>query len=141
MRWNLLVWALPSILSWGCATVMNKSTADVSILTEPAGADVYIDNQFVGKSPLATKVKHENHNIRVEKPGYETGVAQITSSISGWAVVGAMLIVPIIVDASTGAIHSVDEKEIRIKLAAAAGLPAPVVTPPVAPASGAPTTP
>ena len=111
------------LLASGCATTMNGSNANVAILTDPPGADIYIDNQFVGKSPMTAKVEHANHNIRVEKTGYETGVAQITASISGWSAVGAALIVPVIVDASTGAITSVDQKEIRVNLRAVVAQP------------------
>lgn len=125
---NLLLWMSAVVFS-GCATTMNGSNADVSILTEPAGADIYIDNHFIGKSPMSAKVEHANHNIRVEKPGYETGVAQITASISGWSAVGAMLIVPVIVDASTGALTSVDQKEIRVNLRPLVAPVVPVVLP------------
>jgi hypothetical protein len=40
--------------------------------SSPAGADVYIDNNYVGQSPIRTSVDQGTHTLRVEKQGYQT---------------------------------------------------------------------
>ncbi len=42
----------------------------LNITTDPAGADVYIDNALVGKSPVTQPVEYGNHTIMIRLDGY-----------------------------------------------------------------------
>jgi Domain of unknown function (DUF4384)/PEGA domain len=44
----------------------------VSISSNPAGAEAYVDGQFVGYTPLTYGARSGNHNIEVRLAGYDT---------------------------------------------------------------------
>ena len=44
----------------------------LTINTYPAGAEIYIDNSYVGVSPITTPVVYGRHKIITNKPGYKT---------------------------------------------------------------------
>ena len=47
-------------------------TCKLTINTYPAGAELYIDNSYVGLSPLTTPVVYGRHKLIYKKPGYKT---------------------------------------------------------------------
>lgn len=48
------------------------SGEDRVITTSPLGADIYIDGQWIGKSPCTIKNDRQNHTIEIRKAGYTT---------------------------------------------------------------------
>lgn len=48
------------------------SNYQLSITTNPSSADVYIDNRYVGRSPLNLTLEEGTKNLRIERSGYET---------------------------------------------------------------------
>lgn len=44
----------------------------LSLITNPSSADVYIDNTYMGRSPLNLTLSEGTKNLRIEKSGYET---------------------------------------------------------------------
>lgn len=100
----------------GCATIINGSNARVQVQSEPPGAIVYVDGNPVGETPLTVQVSHDNHHVRLAKPGYAAAQAQLTASFSGWSLVGFSFIVPVLIDIGTGAITSLDQSAIYLHL-------------------------
>lgn len=58
----------------GCATSSRGTGKNTSMIqTTPLGADVYLDNQLVGKTPFMVGMSpRKNVLVRLEKAGYET---------------------------------------------------------------------
>jgi hypothetical protein len=88
-----------------CATIFKGSHEDVEFASEPSGAKVYINGEYIGKTPLEIPLLSEiNYEIEFNKSGYETKKAYITSKVgAGWVildVVGGLI--PILIDAATG---------------------------------------
>ncbi len=88
-----------------CATIFKGSHEDVEFASEPSGAKVYINGEYIGKTPLEIPLLSEiNYEIEFKKSGYETKKAYITSKVgAGWVildVVGGLI--PILIDAATG---------------------------------------
>ncbi len=100
--------------------IINGSKQSVSVLSRPTGADVYVDGQLVGKTPMWAHVKRKNdHTIRVMMQGYEPFEAGLTRKLDGW-VLGNILfggIIGLIIDASTGSMYKLTPKEIKARLA------------------------
>lgn len=46
--------------------------AEVNFSTQPAGADVYIDENIVGQTPLSTEILQGEHQARVKLSGYKS---------------------------------------------------------------------
>jgi len=58
-----------------------RSLAKLQINTIPLGADVYIDDKFVGQSPLQIEVlNHKEHIVQIAKDGYRDYLKVLTSS-------------------------------------------------------------
>ncbi len=45
-------------------------TGKVNITTEPSGANVYVDNAYVGLSPITAPINYGNHTILIKLDGY-----------------------------------------------------------------------
>ncbi len=67
------------------------TTATLTISSDVPGADVFIDNAFVGKAPaLVENVSPGQHKISVSAPGYET-VAEFRDIVAGPADIALAL--------------------------------------------------
>ena len=117
------------MLSSGCATIVSGPTQTIGVASIPAGAQVSINDEVRGQTPLTTPVsRRRNHTVRIEKPGYQPVERTLTRHVNGW-VFGNLLIGGILgtgIDAATGAIFEVEPDRIFATLA-------PQEQPPVAP--------
>jgi len=50
---------------------------EISISTEPAGADVYVGSDYAGPSPVKVRLKQGVYNVRLSRVGYEERVERI----------------------------------------------------------------
>lgn len=56
-----------------------EMTGTVSLTTNPAGADVYVDEQFYGNSPAVLKLKPGKHTIRIKSAGYKEWSREVST--------------------------------------------------------------
>ncbi len=55
----------------------------ITVKTTPSGADVYVDDKLVGKTPyLSEVIKRGMHKITVNKEGYETSVQRVNINVN-----------------------------------------------------------
>lgn len=54
------------------------ATGTVNVTSNPDGADVYADGQFVGNSPAVLKLKPGNHTVTVKLSGHPDWSREIT---------------------------------------------------------------
>ncbi len=55
----------------------------VTVKTTPSGADVYVDDKLVGKTPyLSEVIKRGMHKITVNKEGFETAVQRVNINVN-----------------------------------------------------------
>lgn len=50
---------------------LKRKVYTVKISTKPAGANIYLDDELVGKSPTEVKMKHGKRSIRLSLAGYQ----------------------------------------------------------------------
>jgi len=50
---------------------------DVSFSTQPAGADVFVDNENIGRTPVTSGILQGDHNIRIKLAGYKAWLETI----------------------------------------------------------------
>ena len=50
----------------------SQQTATLNVNSNPSGADVYIDNQYKGQSPVSISLNPGTYNLKLQKAGYET---------------------------------------------------------------------
>ena len=82
MRLNKHLLALCSTLFVGCASSDNPLEEEVSIHSKPTGAMVEIDGQRIGRTPIrATLDRTRNHEITVDKSGFEARSTTLRPSL------------------------------------------------------------
>lgn len=103
----------------GCATIMHGSNQPVGISSNPTGAQVFVDNQPMGITPVtATLSRKDHHTVRVEMAGYAPYEMKLTRGVSGW-VWGNLVfggIPGLAVDAITGGLYKLTPTEVNATL-------------------------
>lgn len=97
-----------------CATIFTKSTKEVAFNSKPEAAEILVDGQLKGQTPLKLHLKPtKNSVITFRKPGYEDTVITLDTHVSGgWVVLDILSgIIGVAVDAGTGRWRNFNEKE------------------------------
>ncbi len=107
-------------LFWGgCASIVKGTTQPIPVASDPSGADVKIDGNKVGQTPMSLDVKRKNdHLVTIEKAGYQPESIAITRNIGG-AVYGNILAGGLVgwgVDAISGAQYNLSPKIISVTM-------------------------
>lgn len=112
---NLKVFIILLLLTftffYGCASIFKGVNEEVNINSEPNGANIYVNGQMLGKTPLQIRLPTKNtHYIEFVKEGYEKKTFILTSSIGAhWIILDILSgLIPIIIDAATGSWYSFD---------------------------------
>ncbi|MFC2160621.1 PEGA domain-containing protein [Acidobacteriota bacterium] len=99
-----------------CATIFKGEFRDIDFGSEPYDAQVIVNGEFMGRTPLKLELRPDtSYTIEFRKAGYKPEVRQIRNKIGvGWIVLDAVLgLVPVIVDAITGAWYEFDQKTVN----------------------------
>ncbi len=103
----------------GCATMFNNKTPSVDLLTQPAGAEVYVDGYYVGTTPVQVNLTvREDHVVEFRKEGHDTRTYRISRFVGfGWIVLDFVAgLVPLIIDLATGDWYMLDTEEVNVTL-------------------------
>jgi hypothetical protein len=104
------------LLFASCATVFRgaKTVKSIQIAGNPPAAKVYINNEYVGQTPLNYEVtKRKEMTVKIEKEGYKDLHTEIETKLNplwtGISVVGNALLleIPTIIDYKNGAISDI----------------------------------
>lgn len=83
MRLALTLLAV-SLLS-GCATIFQHGPDRIPVDSDPQGANVYLDDELVGKTPMVIYVPHAaDGKFRIEKSGFQSVTVNRDKVLSGW---------------------------------------------------------
>jgi hypothetical protein len=114
--------------SSGCATVMAGGPDHVQVATNPPGAQVFVDEQFVGTTPgiVTLDRAHSQGRIRIQAPGYQPVMLIRSKGINGWFWANLCVgWVGFLVDVITGDYQSFDDTPVMINLMPMGGPAAP----------------
>lgn len=96
----------------GCATIVRGTEQQVSINTNPNGAEVQLSNGQSCKSPCAITAKRDQSlQITVNKEGCQTQTASMVPQLAGGGVMLGGLI-----DYGTGAVYDLQPNPLTISL-------------------------
>jgi hypothetical protein len=107
-----------------CAAVFKGTRQEVHFDAVPEGADVRIDGQYAGATPVDVEVHRSSaSNILVSKDGYREQYVPVQRHPDtpwwfwdiGTCVIPVTLCIPILVDAISGAWYSYEDN-VRVKL-------------------------
>lgn len=102
----VIIIASAALLSGGCASIVKGTTQSIPVASDPAGAVVKLDGNYVGETPTKIEVKRKtDHLVTIEKEGYQVASIAVTRNIGG-AVFGNIIAGGLVgwgVDAMSGA--------------------------------------
>ena len=125
-------WILTAFVAAGalflnsCSTVLNTTTEEVDIKSEPSYAKIIVDGQKFGTTPQRLNLERgKNHIVKLELDGYDTYETQITKKISStvWFNVFNGIIPGVLIDMFTGSMYNLMPIAMNIELQPAKVIP------------------
>jgi hypothetical protein len=105
----------------GCATVINGTSQDIQVASEPSGADVAFTGGIGCTAPCELSLKRKN-DFRADfvLDGYKSEYAYVQSRTGGAAAGNILLggLIGVVVDASNGASNSLYPRPLHVRLVA-----------------------
>lgn len=102
-----------------CATLFNDKEPLVGIESQPGGAEVYIDGEYVGTTPLKVHLSiHQEHTIEFRKEGFAARTFTLSNEVGAlWIVLDIVSgLIPLIIDAATGNWLELKDEDVHVVL-------------------------
>ena len=103
----------------GCAAIFKGNSSKIDTNSTPKGAQVYVYGNLMGETPIRLKLESKrSYAIEFRMEGYKSKTFNVTNHVgAGWIVLDILCgLVPVIVDAATGAWYDLDQKNINVIL-------------------------
>lgn len=113
-----LLLILSCLLCSGCATIINGPDQKVTILSEPSGADIFINGQEAGKTPATFRMlRAKDHVITLHKQGHHVHTVELVRALSGVSVFYLLPggLISAALDSADGSIYCFDD-EVNVQL-------------------------
>lgn len=107
------------LLAAGCGTLFNSSTKGIAMSSTPDKAEVFVDGNRMGTTPLTLELDNqENHAIVFKKEGYKDVTCDIKTKVGAGYVVLDILggLIPVVIDAATGEWESLGKETCNVTL-------------------------
>lgn len=107
------------LITTHCAFVFKGERRDIRFNSEPEGARVFINGEFYGRTPVKLELEpEESYVIEFRREGYEPVTRQLTNHVGvGWVILDVVTgLVPVLVDALTGAWYEFDQTYLNVIL-------------------------
>ena len=104
-----------------CASIIHGAHQDVGISSSPTAAQVSVDGQVKGTTPIvANLTRKDNHIVKIELAGYKPFETTLTRKVSGWVwgniVIGGLI--GLAVDAISGGLYNLTPEQVSAALLA-----------------------
>lgn len=119
MRVKILSLVLVCIYLSSCALVFKGTKQELSANSDPSRAQVWVNGIQMGETPITLKLESKKtYAIEFKKEGYKSKTVNVTNHIgAGYIILDIVCgLVPIIIDAATGAWYSLDDKTVNAVL-------------------------
>ncbi len=113
-----------AVLLSGCATLFASKSKELSLISDPQGAEVYINGSRVGVTPMNFRVDNNKpQTVTFRKAGHKEVSCHLTTKTgAGWIVLDVLAgLVPVIIDAATGDWKQLDGSSCSVALPPAEG--------------------
>jgi hypothetical protein len=100
----------------GCATIFAAKTQSLSVTSDPTETEVYANGVKMGVTPVELDLKADkSYIIEFRKEGFQTITKVVNTKVGpGWIVLDVLMgVIPVIVDASTGAWLQFDQNSVN----------------------------
>ena len=119
MKRKALVLAFVCFYFSSCATLFKGINQEVNFNSNPIGAEVWIDGKMMGKTPIDFKLSvKKTYVIDFKFPEGQTKTVNLNNKVgAGWIILDVLAgLVPVVIDAATGAWYSFEKSNINITL-------------------------
>lgn len=106
----------------GCSTILNTTTQQVELISNPPNASITVDGQKFGTSPQKINIERgANHIVTFELDGFELYETQLTRKISFWFWGNALngFIPGMTIDLFTGSMYNLMPEKLEVELSPA----------------------
>jgi hypothetical protein len=103
----------------GCGTIMQGTTQEVGISSNPSSAKVSINGRDLGSTPIVADLKRKDtHTIKVELEGYQPYEITLTRKTSGWVWGNLVLggLVGLVIDAVKGGMYNLTPDQVMAEM-------------------------
>ena len=117
----MLMLAAVAVVLAGCGALFNNGPANVMVTSSPNEAEVWMNGNRVGTTPMALSLKkNQDHSIVFKKPGFQESAFNLNRQISAGYVILDVLggLLPVIIDAATGSWYTLSTNAVNMNLAA-----------------------
>ena len=84
---NSIIALIIVYMSVGCASIINGTTQDIQISTNPDNAEIWIDGANYGKTPSRVTLKRKSsYLISLKKEGHKETSVKIEGKVSSWII-------------------------------------------------------
>lgn len=115
MRFKIIAIIVICVFVASCATLFKGTQEEIRFGSDPQRAEVWINGVKMGETPFSVKLESKKtYTIEFRLEGYESVVKNISNKIgAGWIILDILAgLVPVIIDAATGAWYSLDQKNV-----------------------------
>ena len=108
-----------TLLIVGCAALFNGEATPVSMNSNPTGAQVLVDGDVVGATPITIDISvKEDHRVTFRLDGYDDVTCILNRKVgTTWIILDILAgVVPIIIDAATGAWYELADDTCNVTL-------------------------
>ncbi len=104
------------LFTTNCASLLKGTSQAVNLHSRPPKAEVYINGQFTGYTPLKIHLDSNKSYIVEFRLNGERKVVQINKRINaGWVILDIFMgFVPVLIDLVTGAWYELDKTDVVI---------------------------
>ncbi len=117
---SLCIVLICSLSFYGCAAILDGGNmTTVNCNSEPQGAKVFANGNFVGTTPAAAHVdKRKDQLFEFKLDGYQTATQMVTTSAgAGWIIVDVICgLIPVIIDAATNSWMGLDQGYVSVSM-------------------------
>jgi hypothetical protein len=107
------------MIATSCATIMHGTRQTVGISSAPSCADVLVNRNWIGKTPIVVALKrNQNHWIQIELDGFLPYEIVLTRQVSGWAFGNVIFggFFGLAVDAISGGLYRLTPEQVDAQL-------------------------
>lgn len=115
-RWLLVLFSLASS---GCATLFSSSSDEVTFTSEPEGAEVVLDGEVVGRTPLSYELERttfRRSEVLLRKDGYRSERIRVRKALDTVALFNCTSVLSWGTDALTGAMMEYSPNKYFVEL-------------------------
>jgi hypothetical protein len=105
-----------------CSTILNTTTQQVELISNPPNANIMVDGQKFGTSPQKINIERgANHVVTFELDGFDIYETQLTRKISFWFWGNALngFIPGMTIDLFTGSLYNIIPEKLEVELSPA----------------------